>query len=142
MGLIGASQIYRRLLHHVRVEHFLGVAFSCNAASGFFLMLSVMSEYGGFPLRIVMLFACLSTVGLISPNLTALVAPFEKMAGSTSVLLGTIQYALGAAAGAAVSLRQSGTGVPVTVVMAGCGLWAAMQLPDVGADAIHWTPCP
>lgn len=133
MGLIGASQINRRLLHHFSAERILRAAFFCNVASGIFLMLSVMSGYGGFTLQIVLLFACLSTAGLIYPNVTALaMAPFQNMAGSASALLGTIQYALGATAGAAVSLLQSGTGVTMTIVMAGCGVIGCLAIAGCG----------
>ncbi len=129
LGLIGASQINRRLLRHFSAQGILSVAFFVNAAAGVFLLASVFTGIGGFPAQVVLLFVGLSMTGLLYPNVTALaMAPFEKMAGSASALLGTIQYALGAAAGAAVGLLHGGTAVPMAAVMAGCGAlgWLAV----------------
>ena len=122
LGLIGASQINRRLLRRFTPQQVLKVVLSVNAASGILLVLCVFTEAGGFASQIALLFVCIGTTGLLYPNVTALaLEPFHKMAGSASALLGTIQYALGATAGAAVGLFHDGTGLPMTAVMAGCG---------------------
>jgi len=135
LGLIGASQINRQLLNYFSAQRILSMAFSGNVVAGIFLMLSVVTGYGGFPLQVVLLFVCLSLAGLIYPNVTALaMAPFDKMAGSASALLGTIQYALGAAAGAAVGLIQSGTGVTMTAVMASCGVVGCLAVLGCGRE--------
>jgi DHA1 family bicyclomycin/chloramphenicol resistance-like MFS transporter len=70
--------------------------------------------------------------GLLYPNVTALaLAPFDRGAGSASALLGTIQYSIGASAGALVGLLHNGTGLPMTATMAACGsvAWCAIALP-------------
>lgn len=122
LGLIGASQINRRLLRRFTPQQVLKVVLSVNAASGILLVLCVFTEAGGFAAQVALLFVCIGTTGLLYPNVTALaLEPFHKMAGSASALLGTIQYALGATAGAAVGLFHDGTGLPMTAVMAGCG---------------------
>jgi DHA1 family bicyclomycin/chloramphenicol resistance-like MFS transporter len=64
------------------------------------------------------------------PNTTALaMAPHGRVAGSASALLGTIQFVLGATAGAVVGLLGNGTAVPLAAVVAGCGLaaWSVYQ---------------
>ena len=128
-GLIGASQLNRRLLRRFSAERILKVAFTVNAAAALILTAAVATGIGGFPAQVVLLFACLSTTGLLYPNVTALaMAPFDKAAGSASALLGTVQYTLGATAGAVVGMLHDGTAVPMTATMAACGVigWCAI----------------
>jgi DHA1 family bicyclomycin/chloramphenicol resistance-like MFS transporter len=64
------------------------------------------------------------------PNTTALaMAPHGAVAGSASALLGTVQFVLGAAAGATVGVLGNGTAVPLAAVVAGCGAaaWTVYQ---------------
>lgn len=127
-GLIGASQVNRRLLRRFTPQQILHVAFIINAAAAVLLTASVMTGKGGFPLQLALIFVCLSMTGLLYPNVTALaLAPFDKAAGSASALLGTIQYTLGASAGALVGMFHNGTAVLMTTTMAACGVvgWCA-----------------
>jgi len=55
-------------------------------------------------------------------------APFEKEAGSASALMGAIQMAFGALAAACVGMLNAKTPLPMTGVMAVCGLWALLIL--------------
>ncbi|MDA8413082.1 MAG: multidrug effflux MFS transporter [Desulfobacteraceae bacterium] len=122
-GLIGASQLNRRLLRRYPARQILGVAFCANAAAALLLTMATITGIGGFPLQVVLLFACLSMTGLLYPNVTALaLAPFASAAGSASALLGTIQYTIGATAGAFVGLSHNGTGLPMVLTMAGCSV--------------------
>jgi DHA1 family bicyclomycin/chloramphenicol resistance-like MFS transporter len=128
-GLIGASQVNRRLLRHFRAEQILTVALAVNVSAAILLNLAVATGVGGFPLQVALLFVCLSMTGFLYPNVTALaLAPFDKGAGSASALLGTIQYTLGASAGAVVGLLHNASALPMTAIMAVCGVvgWYAM----------------
>ena len=59
------------------------------------------------------------------PSTTGLaMAPHGAIAGSASALLGTLQFALGAMAGALVGELGNTTAVPFAAVIAGCGLGA------------------
>jgi DHA1 family bicyclomycin/chloramphenicol resistance-like MFS transporter len=51
-------------------------------------------------------------------------APFPEKAGSASALLGSIQFAIAAAASAAVGIFHNGTAVPMAGVVTVCGLLA------------------
>lgn len=128
IGLIGASQVNRRLLRRFSSQRILNAAFTVNGTAALFLTASVFTGIGGFPLQAALLFVCLGATGLLYPNVTALaLAPFDKAAGSASALLGTIQYSLGATAGALVGTLHNGTAMPMTATMAACGLvgwWA------------------
>jgi DHA1 family bicyclomycin/chloramphenicol resistance-like MFS transporter len=122
-GLIGASQVNRRLLHRFTPSRILDIAFTINAAAAVLLTASVITGIGGFPAQAALIFVCLCMTGLLYPNVTALaMAPFDKAAGSASALLGTIQYTLGATAGALVGVFHNGTAVPMTATMAFCGV--------------------
>lgn len=127
-GLIGASQVNRRLLQHFSPQRILHVAFTVNAMAALLLTASVITGIGGFPVQLFLIFVCLSMTGLLYPNVTALaLAPFDKAAGSASALLGTIQYTLGASAGALVGMFHNGTTVLMTATMSACGVvgWCA-----------------
>jgi MFS transporter, DHA1 family, multidrug resistance protein len=122
-GLIGASQLNRRLLRHYPSEQILGVTFSVNVLGAILLTLAAATGIGGFAAQLVLLFICLCTTGLLYPNVTALaLAPFATAAGSASALLGTIQYTLGATAGAFVGMFHNGTGLPMVLTMACCAV--------------------
>jgi DHA1 family bicyclomycin/chloramphenicol resistance-like MFS transporter len=65
----------------------------------------------------------------VGPNTTALaMSPYGAVAGSASALMGTLQFALGAASGGLVSGFGNGTAMPFAMVIAGC---------SVAAFAVH-----
>lgn len=122
-GLIGASQVNRRLLHYHSAQQLMKIAFGIEAAAALLLTLAVVTGIGGFAGQVVLIFICLCTTGLLYPNITALaMAPFDKAAGSASALLGTIQYTVGASAGAVVGLLHNETALPMVATMAGCAI--------------------
>ena len=123
LGLIGASQLNRRLLRRFSAQAILWVSAVANALVAGLFLGSVLTGIGGFPAQALLLFATMSLAGLLYPNVTALaLAPFDTMAGNASALLGTIQYLLGATGGAMVGLLQNATAVPMAAVMAVCGV--------------------
>ncbi len=127
-GLIGASQVNRRLLRRFSARQILNAAFTVTAAAALMLTASLITGIGGFAAQASLIFVCLCTTGLLYPNVTALaLGPFENTAGSASALLGTIQYSIGATAGAVVDLLHNGTAAPMTATMAVCGVlgWCA-----------------
>lgn len=131
-GLIGASQVNRKLLRRFSAQRILNAALSVNAATALLLTAAGITGIGGFPAQVALIFVCLCTTGLLYPNVTALaMAPFDKAAGSASALLGTIQYTLGASAGALVGMLHNGTAVPMIATMAACGVvgWCAARKP-------------
>jgi len=122
-GLIGASQLNRRLLRRFSAQRILGAAFAFGSLTAALLAASVLSGIGGFLLQALLIFGCLCTTGLCSPNVMALaLQPFPAAAGSASALMGTMQYSLGALAGVFVGLYQDGTALPMVLTMAGCAL--------------------
>lgn len=137
-GLIGASQVNRRLLRRFSALHILRAAFTVNAAVVLLLMAAVMTGLGGLFGQSLLIFVCVCMTGLLYPNVTALaLAPFGTTAGSASALLGTIQYTLGASAGALVGVFQNGTAAPMIAAMAVCGIggWLAVMAPLLCFDS-------
>lgn len=122
-GLIGASQLNRKLLRRYLSEQILQVTFAVNLLGALLLTIAVTAGIGGFATQLVLLFVCLCTTGLLYPNVTALaLAPFATAAGTASALLGTIQYTLGATAGVFVGTFHNGTGLPMVLTMAVCSV--------------------
>ncbi len=122
-GLIGTSQLNRKLLRRYSSEQILRVTFGINSLAALLLTLAAVTGSGGFPAQLILLFVCLCTTGLLYPNVTALaLAPFATAAGSASALLGTIQYTLGATAGAFVGMFHNGTGLPMVLTMTACSV--------------------
>ncbi len=81
--------------------------------------------FGGFAGILVPLFCFIACHGFVMPNTTALaMAPHGSVAGSASALLGTVQFVLGATAGALVGCSANGTAVPLAAVIAACGAGA------------------
>ena len=128
-GLIGASQLNRRLLRHFSARNILVVTFGINAVAAALLTAVTLSGFGGFHAQAFFIFICLCMTGLLYPNITALaLAPFENAAGSASALLGTIQYTIGATAGVFVGMFHNGTALPTVLTMAGCAVVGCLAI--------------
>ena len=129
LGLIVASQLNRWLLLRYAGGQILHVALGVTATSGLLLAAVTALGIGGFPTLLVLLFLCIASTGLVGPNATAAaMAPYARQAGSASALLGALQFAMGALAGALVGLLFNGTALPMTAVIALCGVAAFVTL--------------
>jgi len=134
-GLIGASQLNRRLLRRYSARRILGVAFAFGALTAALLAASLLAGFGGFPLQAALIFGCLCTTGLCYPNIMALaLEPFPTAAGSASALMGTMQYSLGALAGVFVGLYQDGTALPMVLTMSVCALAGSLAFALAAAE--------
>ena len=124
-GIIAASQVNRWLAGRVEARRIVGVMLSVAMAASLALLVDAYSGFGGFRGILVPLFCFITCHGFVLPNTTALaMAPHGQVAGSASALLGTIQFVLGATAGALVGVFANGTAVPLAAVIAGCGVAA------------------
>jgi DHA1 family bicyclomycin/chloramphenicol resistance-like MFS transporter len=126
-GLITASQLNNFLLKKFNSEIIIRTALLVQTLAG--ILLFVGSTFNLLELYsfIFLLFVFLSCQGFNFPNASALsMAPFEKEAGSASALMGSIQMGFGALAAACVGILNATTAVPMTGVMACCGLIALL----------------
>jgi DHA1 family bicyclomycin/chloramphenicol resistance-like MFS transporter len=123
LGLVVASQVNRWLLRTHTPRVVLVGAFLTMAVAGLALALVGATGWGGWLPLVALLFVTLSSAGVIFPNIAALaMAPFGEVAGSASAMLGTVQFAVGAGAGALTGLLHNGTAVPMTAGVAGCAV--------------------
>lgn len=82
---------------------------------------------GGFWALYAALLGYLAVLGIILPLGTILaIAPFPHMAGTASALLGTLQFGLGAIAGALLAALHDGSAMPMAGMMAAAGLLALL----------------
>jgi DHA1 family bicyclomycin/chloramphenicol resistance-like MFS transporter len=125
VGIITASQVNRWLAGRFEPRAILQVVLPVVAAAGLVLLVDAATGFGGFPGILLPLFCFVACHGFVMPNTTALaMTPHGRIAGSASALLGTIQFVLGATAGALVGVLGNGTAVPFAAVIAGCGVGA------------------
>jgi DHA1 family bicyclomycin/chloramphenicol resistance-like MFS transporter len=121
VGIIAASQVNRWLANRYDARRIITAVLPVSVTAGAVLLMDAATGLGGFPGILVPLFFFIATHGFIMPNTTALaMAPHGAVAGSASALLGTVQFVLGAGAGALVGLFGNGTAVPLAAVVAGC----------------------
>ena len=131
VGIIAASQINRWLAGRTHPRRIIAMVFPVAARRRRRHADHVYTGAGGFVGILVPLFCFIACYGFVMPNTTALaMAPHGAIAGSASALLGTLQFVLGATAGALVGALGNGTAVPFAAVIACCAL---------GAFAVHRT---
>jgi drug resistance transporter, Bcr/CflA subfamily len=124
-ALITASQLNRYLLNRYRSEQVAKVALVAQSCIGFILAALCVTELINLPIMIGLIFLFLGSQGFVFPNTSALaLAPFNRLAGSASALLGSLQMACGALTSGLVSYFHNGTSVPMAAVMAACATLA------------------
>jgi DHA1 family bicyclomycin/chloramphenicol resistance-like MFS transporter len=125
IGLYIGGQSNRWLLRRFTSEQLLRKGLWINVGAALLLVGCAATGWGGFPLLFGSLFLCLSTLGLIFPNATAMaMQPFAAEAGRASALLGIFQFILGATGGALVGVFHNGTALPMAIQIACYGIAA------------------
>lgn len=120
-ALITASQLNRYLLRYHRSEVVAKIALIVQSSVGLVLVICCLTEIVNLFTLIALIFLFLGSQGFVFPNTSALaLAPFSKLAGSASALLGGLQMAIGAISSGLVSYLHNGTTGPMALVMAGC----------------------
>lgn len=128
-GLIAATQFNRWLLARYHGGQILTAALTITATSGLALAAVTAAGLGGFVLMLALLFCCVASMGLVLPNATAAaMSAYGRQAGSASALFGAVQFAVGAGAGAVVSLLHNNTALPMVGTIAFCGVAALLCL--------------
>jgi DHA1 family bicyclomycin/chloramphenicol resistance-like MFS transporter len=105
VGLIGASQLNRRLLRRHAPEVILGRAIWALHIAGLAAAIPVWLGVGSLLPLLLGLFAFLTTLGFIMPNAVALaLAGTSDRAGAASALAGALQFLLGTLGGLVLGL--------------------------------------
>lgn len=116
-GVIGSSQVNRRLLLAHSPDRILGVACLCAVVFGGILLAVALL---GLPKWFFMasLFAVLTSNGFIAANALAGALNVDPLrAGTTSGLFGSANFTLGAVASATAAGLHDGTPIPVAIVI-------------------------
>ena len=158
-GLIAAAQVNGRLARRMPARRILGAVLPITALAGLVLLTNAATGFGGFAGILLPLFVCVASVGFVVPNTVVLaMRPHGRIAGSASALLGTVQFGLGAAAGAMVSAlngafhgafrsafhggASEGTPLPLALVVAACGTGALLVFRSSPAPPPAPPPAP
>lgn len=132
-GLILASQVIARLVRRRQPASLLLGALSLLSLAGLGVVAAVL--HGGLLPLLAAFFLYLAFMGSVLPLASALaMAPMGRMAGSASALMGTIQFGIGAVAGAVLGAfgGTSALAMGVLIALAGCsGLSAHIVLKRV-----------
>lgn len=127
---IAASQLNARLLRNTRMETLLKRAIWFPAGFGLLLLLTGATGWGGLPMLLFGMLGYITSLGFIGPNATAgALAKQGHRAGLASALMGTLQFGLATLASSAIGLLHAQSALPMTGVMALCG---------VSSLILHW----
>jgi DHA1 family bicyclomycin/chloramphenicol resistance-like MFS transporter len=140
IGVIGGSQVNLLLSRRFRSERIFQAALFGQCVVSVIFLAGTITGSLGLAATIILFFALLSCIGILSPNATALaLAPFGKNAGSASALIGFLQIGIGALASAGVGLFNSGGNLPAISILAGMGLLALLILTAGKRTIVHKT---
>lgn len=117
IGIIGASQVNRLLLARIDADRILGIASAGCALLAGAMCLAAIAGAGPWAL-LPLLFAVLTSYGFMQANAGAGALSVDPLrAGSTSALMGSAGFGVGALAATLSGVVHDGTAVPMTAVM-------------------------
>lgn len=97
-----------------------------GAAAGTLMVVLALFEVRSVWAVLLPMFVYMAATGLVMPNAHGgALAPYLKMAGAASALMGFVQMALAAGVGIVVGQAYDGTAIPMTGAIALCG-WAVL----------------
>lgn len=129
VGIIGASQVNRWLLRRSTPDRVLVRASIASIVAALLLAAAAWSGLGGQFTVLPLLFAALSSYGLMSGNTMAGALSVDpSRAGSTSALMGGASFGAGALASWVGGLLHDGTPRPVALVMFACLVGSSLAI--------------
>jgi DHA1 family bicyclomycin/chloramphenicol resistance-like MFS transporter len=140
IGIVVASQLSTHLVERVTplVLLWAGVL---QAAAGGVVLLCAATAHLVLPVVLVGLFCVVSTIGLVSPNASALALEDQAgAAGSAAAMLGLSQLAIGALIAPIVG-AFGGTLLPLAIAMAASAWAAVAAMSYLVAAPLHSGPC-
>jgi DHA1 family bicyclomycin/chloramphenicol resistance-like MFS transporter len=118
LGFIAGSQINRRLLRRYSYDRLLVWANLTGIVSSSLLAAAALTGFGGIYGVMIPLFLLISGAGFNSANtLAGIMAIDPRRAGATAALIGSAQFAAGAAASAVAGALHDGTARPMALVI-------------------------
>ena len=129
VGIIGASQVNRRLLRYLSPDQVLSRASWISTGFGVALAIAAFTGWGERWSVLPLLFVLLSTYGFMQANTMAGALNVDpRRAGSVSALMGGASFATGALASGVAGLFYDGTARPMALTMLVALLWSALAL--------------
>ncbi len=126
-GLIGASQINGRMSHNIALWKVLRVANVVQLVSGFAVLATASTGYGGLIGIFAPVFVYMCATGFVFPNGSAIaMMRHGNMAGTASALLGTNQFVIAAVTTVVLGAIDNSSAMPMAIVIAGCGVAATV----------------
>ncbi|MDA3645227.1 Bcr/CflA family multidrug efflux MFS transporter [Saccharopolyspora indica] len=126
LGIILVGQLNARLVERAAPRRLLAIGLGCTALGGVAVAVSAAVDAGLAGL-LPALFLVVSSIGMVSPNATALaLSGHPETAGSASALLGVMQFSAGALAAPLVGSAGTGTALPMGLVMGGLSVAAVI----------------
>ncbi|MES2820517.1 MAG: Bcr/CflA family multidrug efflux MFS transporter [Pseudomonadota bacterium] len=126
-GFILAAQVNARLMRYAGPGFWLRRLAWLHAACGAALLILALVKPAALWPLLIPLFIGIASLGCIIPNATACaMAKQGHHAGSASALMGSLSFCVAAGASALVGLLHDGSAVPMALVVALCGLIAAL----------------
>lgn len=135
IGLVGTNYLNRRLLVRHGFDRILRRANLGSLGASAVLMIDALTGFGGLWGITIPLFFIVAMIGLTQPNAFAgAMAQDAKRAGSTSALVGFLQFGGGALGTAVAGALHDGTARPMAGVILAAYCGAALVLRLVGRD--------
>ena len=127
LGLVLAAQLNARLVRHFTSDAIIRKVLAIQLTAGTLLLGGAWADFLPLYAVAILFFVYVSSVGCLFPNITAMaMAPHGARAGSASALIGVLQFALAAASASVIGAVNSGTAVPVAVVIGTCSILAVV----------------
>lgn len=120
VAFFGMAQLTGRLTERYGLERVVKIAVSCYAAV-MLALVAAMAASDSLAVLAALLFVGFGCLGLVIPTTSVLAMDAHgAIAGTASALMGTLQFAAGAAAMAVTGLFFDGTPLPMVTGIAGC----------------------
>jgi DHA1 family bicyclomycin/chloramphenicol resistance-like MFS transporter len=125
LGFIIAAQLNVRLVRRFASDAVIGMVLLIQMADGLLLLIGTWTGWIGLYGTAMLVFLNVASIGCLFPNTTAMaMAGHGNKAGSTSALIGVLQFGLAAIAASAVGALNNNTALPMAAVIAACGALA------------------
>ncbi len=129
VAIIGSNQVNRMLLKRWKSEPLIVAGLLWQIAIGAVLVLGTIYNWFNLYTLIATLFLFMCGQGFTISNASALsLAPFGRLAGSASAMLGALQLGVGSIASALVSVFHNGTALPMIIAITACVVLSGILL--------------
>ncbi|WP_448218768.1 Bcr/CflA family multidrug efflux MFS transporter [Endozoicomonas sp. 2B-B] len=129
MAMMVMNMINIRLIDRLPLFTILKTGSILASISAVVMLVNAKFEIGGLVGLMIPVVIYVSCIGLTGPNSNALaLSHFPRSAGTANAMSGALRFTIGGVSSAVVGLLHNGTDVPMTAVVAVCGLLSFVSL--------------